>query len=68
MALTIGEASAVNTVLRFVAQDAGYRGAVPTSSEALTAANLLAQKAHKALGAGYSGTGDVAKVWPPQRP
>lgn len=59
MALTIGEANAVNTVLLFLAAN-GTR----TSEQALAAANLLAEKAHKALGAGFNGKGDVAKVWP----
>ena len=65
MALTVGEASAVNTLIRFITGDPRpMSGEAVTSEQGLEAANLLAQKANKTLGAGYSGKGDVAKIWP----
>ncbi len=64
MALTIGEASAVNTLIHFITQDPNALGELPSSEKALEAANLLCAKAYKALMCGYHGDGDVAKVWP----
>lgn len=51
MALTIGEASAVNTLVRFLTQTSAH-GEPPSSDNALEAAKLLVGKANKVLGAG----------------
>lgn len=51
MGLTIGEASAVNTLVRFITQTSAHE-APPDEEKALDAAKLLIGKANKALGAG----------------
>jgi hypothetical protein len=64
------EARAVNTVLRFLGATTQWAGTtfddnppVPSSDEALQAAAFLAERANRALGAGYSGH-DLARCWP----
>jgi hypothetical protein len=62
--MTIGQASAVNTLIQFICQQPGPAGTVPTADQALQAANTLAQGAYRKLQAGYTGNGDIEKVWP----
>ncbi|XBB66834.1 hypothetical protein ABFU82_22420 [Nocardioides sp. WV_118_6] len=60
MALTIGEASAVNLVLRELL---GQRSAAATAHQVGAAAALLADHAHKTLSAGLRGDDVLASDW-----
>jgi len=60
MALTIGEANAVNLVLRDLI---GQRSAAATAYQVGAAAQLLADHARKTLGAGLSGDDVLASEW-----
>lgn len=64
MAVTVSEASAINTLIRFITGTCSAVGAVPDSDTALRAANLLAGSAHKRLMAGLRGDGDLDPIWP----
>lgn len=66
MALSVGEACAVNTLIYFITNNRRRsNGEHVHSTEALEAANLLARGANRKLAAGYSGDGDLDKIWPP---
>lgn len=60
--MNIGEADAVNHLLRYVMDRPGLDGTPPTSGGAREAAILLAGKARKALGAGVT-PDEVRKHW-----
>jgi hypothetical protein len=61
--MNITEATAVNNLLRWVTKIAREDSAPITDRQALSAAMLLADRAHKALVAGLAG-GDVRDHWP----
>jgi hypothetical protein len=63
MALTIGEAQDVNTLLNHYLQQSRNGLDVPGAEAACEAAARLADKANKALSAGLSGE-QVRELWP----
>lgn len=63
MSLTVTEAHAVNVLLRWVTQRDHGHIAVPSTDEALTAAQTLAQKAYDRLSAGWR-PDELPAVWP----
>lgn len=54
MALTVGEANAVNTVIHHLVGDRDYSGHPITRQQAIAALNLLIKGAYKTLLAGYT--------------
>lgn len=56
MALNIGEADAVNTVVKRLLGIEDPTGKAGDDEKVIAAAELLADKAHKALGAGINGS------------
>ncbi|TDB86467.1 hypothetical protein E1264_17875 [Actinomadura sp. KC216] len=66
--MTISEAQAVNTILRWITgQRGGEDGRPATGDRARTEAMWLASRAHAVLGAGLTAT-DVAENWPDDAP
>lgn len=63
MALTIGEAMAVNTLVRWLAQVPGPSSQQPCRDQAERAMGLLVEHAHKSLMAGLS-PADVPVLFP----
>ena len=55
--MTVGEANAANVLIKA----AIYPGTI-TDEQLLEQANLLARSAHKRLGAGWSGAGDIERA------
>lgn len=70
--MNVSEAAALNTLLTYLLGRRGYSFRdPPTSEEAMKAAESLAFRAHKAIGAGWL-PGDVRPAWevanPPRCP
>jgi len=63
MALTVGEANAVNVLLRYITGEEHDGEPVPTGGTALYAAELLASYAYQRLGSGWHPE-ELAAVWP----
>lgn len=63
MSLTVGEANAVNLLLRYITGTAHGQDAVPTSGQALYAAELLASYSYQRLSAGFRPE-ELAALWP----
>ena len=65
---TIGEAHAVNTLIKWILQDVGPYGIeVPTQEEACKAASYLAQRARRTGACMYSEQ-EVERLWNQKRP
>lgn len=65
MALSVGEACAVNTLIYFITNTRRKsNGEHVHSTEALDAAKLLARGANRKLAAGFTGGDDLDKIWP----
>lgn len=60
--MTIVEAQNLNIVLRWLLQDPGPAGVIPTAAESREAAAWLADRAWTALAAGLDGD-DVSRRW-----
>lgn len=61
--MNVGEATAVNTVLRYLLDLPQPMGSVPAAADVRSAAIRLAERANKTLAAGL-GSEDVAQAWP----
>ena len=60
--MNISEANELNTLLRYVLAEPDIMGKVPTCEQAATAAEGLADRANRALGAGLDGR-TVREAW-----
>jgi hypothetical protein len=62
MSLTIGEATAINTVLQYWLRIRPL-GDLPSDEQVVEAMAFLADRAYRQLGAGLRGDSDVRKAW-----
>jgi hypothetical protein len=62
---TVAEASAVNTLLRYVTGVTVHDQPAPTAGEAREAARTLAASAYRRLSAGLRAA-DIDTIWPPE--